>query len=154
MRTHCLHLGGQLHAATATPAAGVADGDSGILSQSTVTCTCVKATVLYVTVHDTPLPAAIADLPEVLEAVDDLTDWLMLGLQLGLHYPTLKRIRHDRLDLMDECKMEMLAAWLQQKDNVSQIGVPSWSVLRAALRGIGERELADKLLCKYCNVTS
>ena len=152
MRTHHFHLGGQLHAATATPAAGVAGDYSRTLSQSTVTCTCVK--VLYVTVHNTPLPAAINDLCEVLEAVCDLTDWYRLGLQLGLRYSTLERIRNKSHDRIDECKMEMLAAWLRQKDNVSHKGVPSWSVLRAALRRIGERELANRLLCKYCNVTS
>ena len=41
--------------------------------------------------------------------------------------------------------MEMLAAWLQQQDNVSQNGVPSWSVLRTALEGIGERQLASEI---------
>ena len=38
--------------------------------------------------------------------------------------------------------MEMLAAWLQQQDNVSQ---PSWSVLRTALEEIGERQLASEI---------
>ena len=28
----------------------------------------------------------------------------------------------------------MLSAWLQQQDNVASKGVPSWSVLRAALK--------------------
>ena len=32
----------------------------------------------------------------------------------------------------------MLSAWLQQQDNVPQKGVPSWSVLRAALKRMGE----------------
>ena len=39
-------------------------------------------------------------------------------------------------------KIQMLEAWLQQQDNVSEKGVPSWSVLRNALEKIGENELA------------
>ena len=41
--------------------------------------------------------------------------------------------------------MEMIAAWLEKKDNVANKGVPSWLVLQAALRKIDENELADKI---------
>ena len=75
----------------------------------------------------------------------DLVDWLNLGLALGLLYPTLQLIEKDS-GKTDECKTKMLAAWLQQQDNVPQEGVPSWSVLQAALRNIGESELADKII--------
>ena len=73
-------------------------------------------------------------------------DWQSLGLALGLLYPTVKMIAKEQHGDIGECKMEMLAGWLQQKDNVSQKGVPSWSVLRAALRRMGENELADKII--------
>ena len=86
------------------------------------------------------------DLLDVLEVVHDVTDWKKLGLALGLHYqPTLTDIETYRRCKPDDCKMDMLSAWLQQQDNVSQKGVPSWSVLRAALRRMGENELADKM---------
>ena len=78
--------------------------------------------------------------------MDDLTDWSKLGLQLGLRYPTLEMITKEKRGDIGECKMKMLAAWLEQKDNVSQKGVPSWSVLRTALRRIGANELADKII--------
>ena len=78
--------------------------------------------------------------------MDVLTDWSMLGLQLGLCYPTLEKIENDHPNKTDKCKMKMLVAWLEQRDNVPQKGVPSWSVLRAALRRIGENELADKII--------
>ena len=68
-----------------------------------------------------------------------------LGLELGLLYPTLQKIGKAQRDDVDDCMMEMLAAWLQQQDNVSQNGVPSWSVLRTALEEIGERQLASEL---------
>ena len=91
-----------------------------------------------------PLPADIGDLCGVLESLHGLTDWKRLGLVLGLLYPTLRSIEKDS-DRNDECKMEMLAAWLRQEDNVCQNGVPSWRVLQAALRRVGENELASRI---------
>ena len=70
--------------------------------------------------------------------------WKPLGLALGLLYPTLKRIETEQRGDIQNCKMEMVAAWLQRQDNVSKKGIPSWKVLRAALVNIGENELADK----------
>ena len=55
------------------------------------------------------------------------------------------KIGKAQRDDVDDCMMEMLAAWLQQQDNVSQNGVPSWSVLKTALEEIGERQLASEL---------
>ena len=55
-----------------------------------------------------------------------------------------KKIEKDN-DKTEDCKMEMLVAWLQQQDEVSKKGVPSWSVLWVALKMIGENELADKV---------
>ena len=91
---------------------------------------------------DAPLPAAINDLLTVKMFLKDLVDWQSLGLALGLRYPTLEKIENDHPNKTDKCKMKMLAAWLQQQDNVPQNGDPSWSVLQAALRRIGENELA------------
>lgn len=70
----------------------------------------------------------------------------MLGLQLGLRHPTLEKIENDQRGQTDNCKMKMLSAWLQQKDNVSKKGIPSWSVLKAALKRMGENELAGKIV--------
>ena len=69
--------------------------------------------------------------------------WKYLGLALGLLYPTLERIEMN--NRAEDCKMKMLAAWLQKQDNVSQKGIPSWSVLRAALQELGEHQLADRI---------
>ena len=75
----------------------------------------------------------------------NLVDWQSLGLELGLLYPTLKMIKIDQHGMVEQCKTEMLAAWLQQQDNVQQHGTPSWSVLRAALRSIGENDIASEI---------
>ena len=82
-----------------------------------------------------------------MEVVHGVSDWKRLGLNLGLLYqPTITDIEAYRRGKPDECKMDMLSAWLQQQDNVSQKGLPSWSVLRAALKKIGENEMADKIV--------
>ena len=91
------------------------------------------------------LYTGIDDLLDVKIALKNLTDWQSLGLALGLVYSTLKKIDEDQRGKTDKCVMEMLAAWLQQQDNVSKKGVPSWWMLRTALRKIDENELADKI---------
>ena len=89
---------------------------------------------------------------DVLDVVDCVSDdWKRLGLTLGLLYrPTLTGIATYRREKPAECIKDMLTAWLEQQDNVSQRGgVPSWSVLRAALQRIGEHELADRIVSVY-----
>ena len=83
----------------------------------------------------------------MLGVVHGVGDWKRLGLDLGLSYqPTLTDIENYRRSKPDECKIKMVSVWLQQQDNVSQKGVPSWNVLRAALKKIGENEMADKIV--------
>ena len=82
---------------------------------------------------------------DVFAAIRDLVLWKELGLQLGLLYSSLKKIDLEQRGRIDSCKIAMLSAWLQQQDNVTQKGVPSWSVLRAALQRMGEHELANRI---------
>ena len=89
--------------------------------------------------------AGIGKLCDVLNALKRVNDWQSLGLQLGLLYPTLEQIKTNSRSLV-ECKREMIVAWLNQQDNVLQVGVPSWSVLKAALRKIGENPVADQIV--------
>ena len=79
------------------------------------------------------------------KSLKGLVNWQSLGLELGLLYPTLKRMKKEQHGDINDCTMEMLAAWLQQQDNVTSKGVPSWSVLQTALRSIGENELASEI---------
>ena len=76
----------------------------------------------------------------------DLNDWQSLGLQLGLLYTTLKRIEEEQQRVISKCKTEMLAAWLQQQDNVAKKGVPSWSTLKTALMNIDKKVLAERIV--------
>ena len=92
------------------------------------------------------LYTGIADLVVVKKFLKSVVAWKKLGLELGLLYPTLQKIEKEQHEKVDDCLMEMLSAWLQQQDNVSQNGVPSWSVLRTALEEIGERQLASEII--------
>ena len=87
----------------------------------------------------------IDDLCKVKRFLKYVNDWQSLGLELGLLYPTLKRIKKEQHGDISDCMMEMLEAWLRQRDNVSQVGPPSWSVLQTALGNIEENELADRI---------
>ena len=71
-----------------------------------------------------------------------VNNWQSLGLQLGLLYPTLEKIETDNRGKVEQCKIAMIAAWLNQQDNVLQVGVPTWSVLQTALTKIGENVLS------------
>ena len=113
---------------------------SGILSESQHTHAHKLFNVTVVLLY-----TDIADLAHVKRFLKNVNDWQSLGLELGLIYPTLKRIKKEQQGDMKDCMMEMLEAWLQQQDNVSQVGAPSWRVLQRALNHIGENELANEI---------
>ena len=46
---------------------------------------------------------------------------------------------------IEDCKMEMLSVWLQQKDDVVEKALPTWNALETALRKIGENKVANEL---------
>ena len=89
------------------------------------------------------LSAGIGDLAKVKNALERVNDWQSLGLQLGLFYPRLDQIGKNNRAQIVECKTEMIADWLNRKDDVLKVGTPSWSVLKAALKGIGENAVAE-----------
>ena len=92
------------------------------------------------------LCTGINDLANVKRSLKDLVDWQSLGLELGLHYTTLKKIEEEQQKVISKCKTEMLAAWLKQQDDVAKTGVPSWLTLKAALVNIDEKKLADSIV--------
>ena len=91
------------------------------------------------------LYTGIDDLVNVKKVLKNVIDWQSLGLELGLLYPTLKRIKKEQHGDISDCMMEMISSWLQQQDNVSQNGLPSWAVLRTALEEIGEHQLTSEI---------
>ena len=98
-----------------------------------------SCSVVYNLLHTTD----IADLAEVKRCLKNFTDWLSLGLELGLLYTTLDSIEKGECKDVEKCKTKMLAGWLQQQDKVAEEGVPCWATLEKALRNIGQIELAN-----------
>ena len=115
------------------------DDPSSILSESQYTHVHKLFNVTVV------LYTGIADLAQVKRFLRNVNDWQSLGLELGLLYSTLKRIKKEQQGDINDCMMEMLAAWIQQQDNVSQVGTPSWESLRVGLMIIGENKLASEI---------
>lgn len=65
----------------------------------------------------------------------DLTDWLGLGLELGMDYSLLDSLDKDKGGDLDRCKTAMLHSWLKT-------GQASKSSLMAALSEMGEESFA------------
>ena len=103
------------------------------------------STHMYTSCSLVLLYTGIVDLFKVQLFLKKVVNWKDLGLALGLIYPILQKIEKEQHKEIDECMREMLAAWLQLQDNVSQHGVPSWTALQTALRMIGENELANDI---------
>ena len=80
--------------------------------------------------------------------IGSLPDWIDVGLELGLTIDTLREIKKNEKSLSD-CTMEMLAAWLKQKDQVEVHGGPTWQQLASALRVYKHKELAKRLERKH-----
>lgn len=65
----------------------------------------------------------------------ELIEWQDLGMQLGLSFTTLKEIGINNRENVQRCKMEMLDAWLQGRDNVhSQGGITKKALVDALER--------------------
>ena len=83
-------------------------------------------------------PSGPSHLVDVFELVGDLREWKILGLRLGLPFPTLEKIECDKRGV-DNCKMAMLHEWLAK-------GGASRQTLASALRRMGKSRLADRVL--------
>ena len=78
-----------------------------------------------------------ADHSKVTRFLTDLTNEQLvdLGAELGLWYPHLQR--------MKTLPGDMVAAWLQMEDNITQS--PSWNTLAAALEAIHQKGIASTI---------
>ena len=81
------------------------------------------------------------------ELMDVGTKWYYLGVELGVGFNTLDRIRAQLHQPRDQL-LEMLKFWLTNSDNTS------WKTLTDALRSqsVGASQLASLLETKYCLV--
>ena len=75
----------------------------------------------------------------------DYNNWKELGLLLGLKWSTLERIEFQKYQRINECKMDMLASWLKQQDNVSSKNGPTYQQLIESLSKLGENSLVCEI---------
>ena len=90
--------------------------------------------------------SGIDDLDDVVDALTDLIEWKELGLKLGLRYPTLDKIEVNKLNKVDDCKMEMLACWLRKQDKVKSKNGPSWEQLVKVLRAMKKSDIVENVV--------
>ena len=71
-------------------------------------------------------------------SLQGLTNWKLLGLALGMGFPSLNDISKSQGGDAEDCKAAMLHAWLET-------GKATKSSLVAALKNMGEECIASKI---------
>ena len=84
---------------------------------------------------------AVPELADLVSELQEVIDWIALGLYLGIKMERLEAIRADFLTL-EQCRTQMLNEW---QKNVT----PTWSAVVQALLGMGMRRLASELAQKH-----
>ena len=82
----------------------------------------------------------------VLEWLKNVTEYMNLGLELGLSYTLLDKIRQEESKKVENCKRSLLYSWLNRADRVDQMGGANKPALVAALRRMGEHRVADSII--------
>ena len=75
-----------------------------------------------------------------------VTDYMRLGLELGLSYSLLTKIRQQHDKKVEDCKRVLLHSWLIRDERVDQMGGTNKSALVAALRRMGQHSIADSII--------
>ena len=76
----------------------------------------------------------------------NVNEYMRLGLELGLSYTSLNKIRMDQDRKVDDCKRSLLQLWLGRADRVDEMGGTNKPTLVAALRRMGEHRVADSII--------
>ena len=72
--------------------------------------------------------------------------WNELGLELGIIYTELKKIKANNPQDVSGCVQDCLALWLQCNYNTSKHGKPTMESLAAALRRMGLSDVASGIM--------
>ena len=80
-----------------------------------------------------------------------LSRWFILGLRLGLLYPTLKDIEASHRNDTERCLIDCLAKWLERVDMVDKYGDTTFETLVFALKELGEDTIVAKISSKDTN---
>ena len=78
--------------------------------------------------------------------------WKPFGLKAGLYEPTLSNIAANYRSV-EECFRECLSAWLRMKDNVKEVGVPTWLRLAEILEGLQDMATGDMIRRDKCKLS-
>ena len=81
-----------------------------------------------------------------MEWLESVTEYMRLGLELGLSYPLLNKIRQEQGKKVEDCKRVMLHSWLKRAERVDEKGGANKPALVAALRRMGEHRVADNII--------
>ena len=82
----------------------------------------------------------------VMDWLESVTEYMRLGLELGLSYTLLNKIRQEQCRKVEDCKRTLLHSWLEGTDRVDQMGGANKPALVAALRRMGEHRVADSII--------
>ena len=91
--------------------------------------------------------------------LESVVEYMRLGLELGLSYTLLNKIRQEQGRKVDDCKKNLLHSWLERADRVDEMGGTNKPALVAALRRMGEHRVADSIISglrcawNYCHYT-
>ena len=78
---------------------------------------------------------------DLVNELQEVTDWFQLGLSLRVPESVLKTIERD-LDTTNKRKQEMLIEWMKRE-------VPKWSTMVKALFDMGMTDQAIKIASKH-----
>ena len=81
-----------------------------------------------------------------MEWLESVTEYMRLGLELGLSYPELNKIRQEQGKKVEDCKKSLLHSWLKRTERVDEMGGANKPALVAALRRMGEHRVADSII--------
>ena len=56
------------------------------------------------------------DLPYLMRALQPAYNWFNLGVYLGVPHATLMKIKIEQREVVEDCKREMLVAWLRSSE--------------------------------------
>ena len=85
---------------------------------------------------------AVPEICDLESELHEVTDWIPLGLHLGIKLPELKIIKNNYPNDFKMCRIEMFEEWQKKV-------TPTWSAIVQALVGIGMRRLASELAQKH-----
>ena len=84
---------------------------------------------------------AAAELADLVSELQEVNDWVTLGLYLGIEIWRLRAIKID-CQTIGDCRTQMLEEWQKKM-------TPTWSAIVQALVRIGMRHLASELAQKH-----